>query len=277
MHSSQVDGENSDELEFAANIVRQAGNVALAYFQRGDAEVEFKSDGTPVTTADLAADALIQNALLTHFPHDAILSEETPDDSTRLTNPRCWIVDPIDGTRSFADGNHNWAVLLALTQNGRPVLGVAYWPAKNILYAGTSNSVVWREQDSTRIAWTPQPGARSPFRVAATLSGQKLLDKVLSANSEVEIIPVSTGLVGAPPLFEQGVHAFLANPPHGPSEWDVAALEPIILAAGGQVSDVWGNERIYNQPDPTITGGYVAAVDTHAHVELLRIIQLACQ
>lgn len=277
MHSSQVDGENSGEFEFAVNIVRQAGDVALAYFRRGDAEVEFKSDGTPVTTADLAADALIRNALLTHFPHDSVLSEEAPDDSTRLTNPRCWIVDPIDGTRSFTDGNQNWAVLLALAQNGRPVLGVAYWPAKNILYAGASNAGVWREQGSNRTAWKPRPGARSPFRVAATLSGQQLLDKVASANPEVEIIPVSTGLAGAPPLFEQGVHAFLANPSHGPSEWDIAALEPIILAAGGQVSDLWGNERIYNQPDPTITGGYVAAVDEHAHVELLRIVKLACQ
>ncbi len=264
--------ELSCELEFAIETVRKAGDAALELFRRGDARVERKPDGTFVTSADLAADALIGEALRSAFPCDAVLSEETPDDPTRLANPRCWIVDPIDGTRSFVEGSRKWAVLLALVRDHRPVLGVAYWPAENYLHAGAPGVGVWRERDGGREPWQPRPDPASVFRIAATLSGQALLESVGARAPEVEVTPASTGLAGAPLLFERGMHAFLANPEGGPSEWDIAALEPIIAAAGGRVSDMRGNERLYNRPDPTIVGGYAAAVSLPAHARLMRII-----
>ena len=117
---------------------REAGALALGFFRLGagtSAEVQSKFGGSPVTEADLAADALLKRRLREAFPDAGWLSEETADDAERLKRRVLLVVDPIDGTRAFVAGDPRWAVSAALVVDGRPVAGVVHAPALEETYA----------------------------------------------------------------------------------------------------------------------------------------------
>lgn len=114
-----------DLMDFAVRTARDAGDVTLRHF--GTAAVQFKGDGSELTAADLAAEAYIRAALAEAFPDDGVLGEEEAERPSR--SGRRWIVDPIDGTRSFASGVPLYSVLMTLEAEGRPVLGCAHFPA----------------------------------------------------------------------------------------------------------------------------------------------------
>jgi histidinol-phosphatase len=114
-----------EELAFANEVADEAGRIAMTYF-RGSFDVRTKADQTPVTEADLAIEAMVRAAVRDRFPLDALLGEESGAEGRAA---RRWIVDPIDGTRNFADGIQVWATLLALAIDERPVLGVVNAPA----------------------------------------------------------------------------------------------------------------------------------------------------
>lgn len=111
-------------MDFAARTARAAGDATLRHF--GRVAVEFKHDGSEVTAADVEAEAQIRAALAEAYPEDGVLGEE--DVETPSRSGRRWIIDPIDGTRSFAAGVPVYCVLLTLEAEGRPVLGCAHFP-----------------------------------------------------------------------------------------------------------------------------------------------------
>src|SRR5215471_436617 len=97
-------------------------------------EVQTKPDRSPVTAADLEANAVIVDGLRAAFPGDAVLSEESADDGARLGNRRVWIVDPLDGTRDFVARTGDFCVHVGLAVGGEAVLGVVYRPTTGALY-----------------------------------------------------------------------------------------------------------------------------------------------
>jgi histidinol-phosphatase len=121
------------ELAFANEVADRAAEVAMGFF-RGEFEVRLKPDATPVTEADLAVEAMIRERLAREFPRDAVLGEEQ---GLAGDAPRVWVVDPIDGTKNFASGIQIWATLIALVDDGEPVLGLASAPALGERYAAT--------------------------------------------------------------------------------------------------------------------------------------------
>ena len=106
-----------------------AGRLAGRPVERWD-----KPDGSQVTAADLAIDALLEAALRPARPSYGWLSEETPDDHARLSHERIWIVDPIDGTRAFIEHRDEWCVAAALIEAGRPVAAAVYRPMRDEFY-----------------------------------------------------------------------------------------------------------------------------------------------
>jgi histidinol-phosphatase len=114
-----------EELAFAHELADLAGEIGLAYF-RGSFEVTIKPDRTPVTEADLSIESAIRDAVERRYPGDSILGEEG---GLRGEGRRRWIVDPIDGTKNFADGVQIWSNLIALAVDDEPVLGVVNLPA----------------------------------------------------------------------------------------------------------------------------------------------------
>ena len=113
------------ELEVLRQAVRLAGQQALKLAAEGF-ETHIKKDRSPVTTADLAVNQILHERLLTAFPHDAWLSEETPDDPRRLENKRVWVIDPIDGTKYFMRGVPQYAISVALVEAHQPRSAMVY-------------------------------------------------------------------------------------------------------------------------------------------------------
>ncbi len=124
--------QNSKELDVAIETAKIGADIALSYYQT-DLEIELKEDRSPVTVADKAAEEEMKRYILSHYPKVHILAEESGGD--RL-HEEFWIVDPIDGTRSFARGIPWWCNLTAFFKNGEVVVGVCYFPVTDsILYA----------------------------------------------------------------------------------------------------------------------------------------------
>jgi myo-inositol-1(or 4)-monophosphatase len=139
-HRLNVDADRSAlaARDCLAAAAREAGALALGFFRLGaatSAEVRSKSGGSPVTEADLAANALLKRASVRRF-QAGWLSEETTDDAERLKRRALLVIDPIDGTRAFVAGDPRWAVSAALVVDGRPVAGVVHAPALDETYAG---------------------------------------------------------------------------------------------------------------------------------------------
>ena len=135
-------------LEFAAATSVRAGKTTLEFF--GKTVVEFKSDGSEVTAADHAAETLIRAAIQEAFPDDGILGEEGEEVPGRTG--RRWIVDPIDGTRSFASGVPLYAVLIALEEDGIPVLGCCHVPATGETLAAARGAGAWLNGTPARVS-----------------------------------------------------------------------------------------------------------------------------
>ena len=133
---------------------------------RGGFETHIKKDRSPVTSADLAVNQILQDMLMTAFPHDAWLSEETPDDPRRLKNNRVWIIDPIDGTKYFMRGIPQYAISVALVESHQPVVAAVYNPATDELFSAVRGSGAWLNGDpirsrpgrpSSRGSWSIRP------------------------------------------------------------------------------------------------------------------------
>jgi histidinol-phosphatase len=122
-----------EELAFANDLADRAGEIAMAMFGH-EFEVRLKPDRTPVTDADIAIERMIRDAVRERFPDDAVLGEEG---GLEGRGKRRWIVDPIDGTKNFADGIQIWASLIALAVDDEPVVGVVSAPALGERYEAT--------------------------------------------------------------------------------------------------------------------------------------------
>ncbi len=160
------------EMEFAARLAEEAGAITLRYFQRG-IEAQWKADATPVTIADLEAEKFIRERIRREFPRDGILGEE--EGTIPGTSGRQWIVDPIDGTKSFLQGVPLYGVLIGLEGPEGPVVGAIGLPAvKELLSAARGEGCFWNGRKArgarfvlTSAAGGPAAGERSVPRLAA--------------------------------------------------------------------------------------------------------------
>jgi histidinol-phosphatase len=137
-----------DLMDFAARTAQAAGRITLEHF--GGAEVRFKGDGSEVTAADLAAEEHVRRAISEAFPDDGIMGEE--GDEVPSKSGRRWIVDPIDGTRSFASGVPLYSVLLTLEVDGAPVLGCLHIPPTGDTVVAATGAGAWHNGRRARVS-----------------------------------------------------------------------------------------------------------------------------
>src|SRR6266516_2035209 len=138
------------ELRLAVELAREAGAAVLDFYE-GPLDVEQKYDldrREPVTQADRLANDLIVQAIRREFPDDGILAEESVDTDRRLRKSRVWMIDPLDGTNGFIDGNGDFAVQIGLAQDGDSVLGVVYQPLTDVLYRAVRGQGTWIERQN---------------------------------------------------------------------------------------------------------------------------------
>lgn len=254
----------SRELELAERAARTAGAIVMKSF-RTEQEVSFKSADQPLTQADLDSDAAIKRMLRNARPGYGWLSEETADNTERLDREMVWLVDPIDGTRSYVAGRAEFTICIGLAQNGQAVAGVVFNPATDELFTATLGGGA--RKNGTAIQTQP-PHARA--RIAASRSEMERGDFTTFAG-DFDIVPTGSTAYKMARVAEGTVDAFFSRGPK--SEWDVCAAMLIVEEAGGQVTDLKGAWLQYNQPDPHIDGVLTASRELHGPL-LERLRQL---
>ena len=263
-------GDVSQRLKMALAAVRLAAPTTLRWFNAADLAVVEKDDRSPVTEADRAAEAQLRNHLLAAFPQDAFLGEETGVSAG--TSGFEWVVDPIDGTKSFIRGVPLYAMLVGCRHEGRGVLGVIAIPALDeLVYAGAGSG-----------AWHVVGGAE-PAK-ARVSRRNRLAESLLCTSDFTSFRRRSDGGTRGQEARRRVEEACLLNRTWGDgygyllvatgradvmidpimNAWDAAAVETVVTEAGGRFSDWDGRPRI-DSGDGVATNGLV-------HEELLQLI-----
>jgi 3'(2'), 5'-bisphosphate nucleotidase len=234
-----------------SDLARLAGG-AIMDVRRDGFDVSVKADRTPVTTADTRSSRIILDGLAQTFPDEPVICEETAQAAPELRRRwrRCFVVDPLDGTKEFARGSDEFCVCIALVVRGEPVFGVIHAPVTDTLYAGGPGRGAWRRAaggpaEPLRVC-PPDPGA--PLTVLASVSHP---DPRLAAY--LDRLPVGHRLIAQGSalkfcaLAEGRAHLY---PRHNPTwEWDTAAGHAILLGARGALTGPGGAVFAYNKPD----------------------------
>ncbi|SLN71434.1 Inositol-1-monophosphatase [Roseovarius albus] len=246
------------DLELLIDAAHEAGRIAIKFTGTDAKRWDKPGDAGPVTEADLAVNVMLGDVLREARPEYGWLSEETEDDASRLDKERVFIIDPIDGTRSFIEGSNTWAHAIAVADQGIVTAAVVYLPLRDKLYAAAAGR-------------------------GATLNGQPI-----SVSNRNDLIGASV-LAAKPTLKPEhwpgGVPDF--NRSHRPSlayrqslvaegrfdamltlrptwEWDIAASDLILREAGAVTTDQLGQGLIFNNPTPRVNGVVTANPSLHA-------------
>lgn len=247
----QLASEHTD----AARIAAEAGSALLRLReQRGLFQTDLKAAG------DQLANELIVRALTLAYPSDPILSEERADDGARLGHARVWIVDPLDGTREFAEaGRTDWAVHVALVLHGRPVAAAVALPARQ-LTLGTDPPLR-----------CPEPSQRR-LRLVVSRSRPPGFARELAECLDAELLQM--GSAGAKAMSVVLGEADIYVHAGGQYEWDSAAPAAVATAAGLHVSRLDGSDLLYNQPSPWLPDLLICRRKLAG--EVLRAVAILC-
>ncbi len=236
----------SRELKLAERAAREAGDIIMALYGK-DYQITEKSIGQPVTTADLEANAKIQEVILGGFPDDGWLSEESQDDPGRLKNSRVWVIDPIDGTREFIQCVPQFAVSIALVIDGSPAVGVVYNPAEEKCFVAIRGVGAKLNESPIKVSSRKDPrGAR------LLVSRSERPRKFGPFIDRYQVEP--TGSIAYRLGLVAGGKGDGTITLHAVSEWDICAGALIVEEAGGVVVDGDGRSLAFNKAVPTYRG-----------------------
>jgi myo-inositol-1(or 4)-monophosphatase len=239
--------DTSGDLHLILSAAQETGELIMARRAAG-LTVEYKANNSPVTDADLAADALLTDRLRTARPDYGWLSEETADNPDRLAHRRIFLVDPIDGTRAYVKGRPWFAVSIAVVEDGHPVAAVVLAPELDETYTATVgggaflNGVPIAPSDRTVLEDSAMVGDKAMFAHPSWPQPWPAM-RIESRNSlALRICLVAAG-------------AFDATVSPGPkSDWDLGAADLVAREAGATVCDRHGALFVYNRPKPEQPG-----------------------
>ncbi len=244
------------------DIARAAGEHTLKYFRSDSLAVDAKKDDSPVTVADREAEQLARKLINQQFPSDAVQGEEFADQAG--TSQYRWVVDPIDGTKSFVCGVPLYSTLLALELDEQPLAGVIFIPALDETVVAVTGQGAWTRrcaEDWRRASVS----AKTKFAEAIFLTSQVDTFDQRNATEAYKRIESAAWLTRSWGdgygylLVATGRADIMIDPVCNP--WDVAAILPIIVEAGGTFTDWRGN--------PTARGGDGVGTNGKLHAEVL--------
>ena len=260
MPGSDVD-EFAREARHLADTLREASTIALKTF-RGEVRSWIKGHDSPLSDADIAVDNFLREKL--SRPDIGWLSEESADDLTRLHSERIFIVDPIDGTRSYLAGREDWSICAALIERGRPVAAVVYAPVLGDMYVASADSGATRND------------ARIHATDGASLNGARIAGPQHHLERIAKMAP---GIVPIPKIHSLALR--LARVAGGQidaaiasvnaRDWDLAAADLLVHEAGGAMTGVSGEPLVYNLHNP-VHGALIAAGRAR-HETLIRLVR----
>lgn len=252
----------TDLRETAIAIAQEAGQAIMQVYADGF-DVQIKDDNSPVTAADLAANQVIELGLRQLTLDLPILSEESAQVGweQRRHWGAYWLVDPLDGTREFVKRNGEFSVNIALIYQGAPAFGVVLAPVTGIVWHAMRGELAYRRQGLHDTVLRTRTPATAPLRVAASRSHRSPETEALLARmGRIETIAQGSSLKFCR-IAEGGLDVY---PRLGPtSEWDTAAGQCVLHAAGGAVlSAATGKPFRYNRRETLLNGDFIALGDT---------------
>jgi 3'(2'), 5'-bisphosphate nucleotidase len=230
-------------------LARQAGEKIMVFYRNG-ADITLKKDASPLTAADRASHDFLVESLGSLTPEIPVISEESEEaaNSALASAKRFWLIDPLDGTKEFVKGTNEFTVNIALVEQGHPVLGVVHAPALNLTYYGVRNSGSWR-----------RTGDRSPTPISARRADPARLSVVASKDHAGPLVGAMLNRLAGPQLQSMGSSLKFCLVAEGKAdlylrdlptmEWDTAAAQSIVEAAGGGVFSLDGRPLGYGKPD----------------------------
>lgn len=248
-----------EQLEFALDAAWDAGRVTLRYFQT-DVAVERKDDESPVTIADREAEQVLRARIERRWPEAGIVGEEFENKESR--SGLTWIVDPIDGTKSFIHGVPLYGILIALVDDGGPLVGVTHFPALNeTIYAANGQGCYWNgrrahvsEVDSLSDATIVTSALKHFAPQGKSAAWQRLVDATSVQRTWGDAYGYALVATGRADIMVDPIMAV----------WDAGPLQVIIQEAGGHFTD-W-------QGAPTIHGGEGIATNAALFEQVMALI-----
>ncbi len=236
-------------LSVALESAKKAGQEVARHYKSGDYTAETKADNSPVTSADIAANEVLMDALKTLTPDIPIISEEVGalPLAERGKWSRYWLLDPIDGTGEFIMGSGDFAVNIALVENGWPSIGVIHAPDHHLTYYAQNNLGAYKENDiaSHKIQVAEYDGQR---RIKIAISRRQdinLMGQYLNDKYDFDRVALGSCSLKNCLIAEGGADCYLRVGPTG--EWDTGASHCILEQAGGSIIDSEFNPLTYNQ------------------------------
>ncbi len=250
-------------------LARKAGCELMRYYADVAAlEVQTKANQTPLTEADLAAHHIIVAGLRELYPEIPILSEEDVAPAVALDKrqhwPTLWLVDPLDGTRGFLDGSDNFCINIALVENGAARFGLIYLPVCDAAYYGVVGNGAWCQtgEQQRAIACRSIQSSESVILIASRKRGKQALQaleqRLTAQFDQVERLGIGSAIKFC--RIAEGAADIYAC--YGPtSEWDTAAGQALVEAAGGRMFSLAQQPFRYNQRSSLLNGGFYVLGD----------------
>lgn len=258
--------EHSERLSFAVRTARAAGRLTMNWFQSEGLIAEGKADGSPVTQADRESERFVRDEIARAFPGDGVIGEEFP--ATDSTTGYTWVVDPIDGTKSFVHGVPLFGTMLACLRHEEPTIGVIAMPALDECVAAELGHGCW---------WWK--GAGEPKRARVSTADDLRGAMVLTTSMEYYKEPrhhrswARFNELGAHTRGWSDCYAFVllatgradAVVEPGVKLWDIASVPPILSEAGGVWTDIDGNHDLH--------AGSIIATNGHLHARVVDVMR----
>ncbi|VTR99881.1 inositol monophosphatase family protein [Tuwongella immobilis] len=250
--------------ELAIEAAHQAGKLAMSYFEH-PLEVERKSDDSPVTIADRSAEERIRGLVSKFFPQDGFLGEEYGDQPS--SSGFRWIIDPIDGTKSFVRGIPIWATLIGLEYRNEQIGGVVYIPTFDQTFHALKGNGAYRDSKRIRVS-----SVTDLSQSVLAYSSMGWFQRAGKADCFLKLYGDTGRQRGFGDFYgfvlvAQGAVDLMVE--HGVNPWDVAATKVLVEEAGGRFTD-WDNEPTIHRPDVLASNGQL-------HARVLTYLQAAKQ
>jgi histidinol-phosphatase len=260
LRAAKMNADWKDRYQLAIKAAHEAGKFALQFYDQ-DIKVEWKDDNSPVTLADRGAEGVLRDLLLGKFPGDGFLGEESG--ATAGDSGYRWIIDPIDGTRSFVRGVPIWATMVGLEYKGELIAGVVYLPALSMTYRALRGDGAFRDERRIHVSKVDSLGRAHIYYSSISwfvkAGRQQHFMKLYNLTERQRGFGDFYGFV----LVAQGSGDVMVE--HGVHPWDLGALIPIVEEAGGRMTD-WNGRVDIEQPDVLASNGLL-------HEPALRIIR----
>ena len=245
--------------EFIGEIVEASGRIITQYFGLPDIETETKPDQSPVTVADRKAEEIMRGLIRKRFPEHGIMGEEFGNEKEDAQF--VWVLDPIDGTRSFIKGCPLFATLIGLLEEGRPILGAIHNPLTNQLLFGDNQTTTLNGQ---KVRMRPTKELSEAVLLCGDLdtpaefqnggNWKRLMDSVKTLRTWGDGYGYLLGACGGADIITDPIMA----------PWDLLPLIPVIRGAGGVITDWQGN-------DP-VKGNSIVAANPELHPQVIAIL-----